>query len=110
MLLKIGGTSVYQHTRGGGQGLPAGVSYPDESAVRECLKSDRPGAAVRLQAEQARHDGFDATPSLRLIDNQSSRSINLTGPASGDMLLSALDLLSLPVSDKEDGASPSISR
>ncbi|CAD2254577.1 thioredoxin domain-containing protein [Xanthomonas arboricola] len=101
---------VYQHTRGGGQGLPAGVSYPDESSVRECLKSDRPSAAVRLQAEQARHDGFDATPSLRLIDNQSNRSMNLTGPASGDMLLSALDLLSLPESDKEDGASPSISQ
>ncbi|CAD0359393.1 hypothetical protein CFBP498_43490 [Xanthomonas hortorum pv. vitians] len=92
---------VYQHTRGGGQGLPAGVSYPDESAVRECLKSDRPGAAVRLQAEQARHDGFDATPSLRLIDNKTSRSMSLTGPVSGDALLSAMDLLSSPENGME---------
>jgi hypothetical protein len=34
-----------------------------------------------------------ATPSLRLIDHTSKRSMLLTGPATGDALLSAFDLL-----------------
>ncbi|ELF6204837.1 TPA: thioredoxin domain-containing protein [Pseudomonas putida] len=89
-------TWVYQHTRGAGQGLPPGTAYPDDAAVKVCLDSERPGKIVRNQADQARRDGFDATPSLRLVDNHTERSIALTGSVVGDTLLSALDLLSSP--------------
>lgn len=84
---------VYQHTRGGGQGLPPGTAYPDDGAVQACLNSERPALAVRNQADQARKDGLEATPSLRLVDRESDRSMTLTGPVMGDALLSALDLL-----------------
>ncbi|WP_460996332.1 hypothetical protein, partial [Staphylococcus aureus] len=65
-----------------------------------CLNSERAGLAVRSQADQARKDGLDATPSLRLIDRDTDRSMTLTGPVVGDALLSALDLLASP--EQED--------
>lgn len=91
---------VYQHTRGGGQGLAPGTAFPDDAAVQACLNSERAGLAVRSQADQARKDGLDATPSLRLIDRDTDRSMTLTGPVVGDALLSALDLLASP--EQED--------
>lgn len=85
---------VYQHTRGGGQGVPPNVPYPERGdAVESCLSSKRPDAVVRRQADLARQAGVTATPSLRIVDHLSDRSILLTGPAEGDALLSALDLL-----------------
>ncbi|UBT80423.1 thioredoxin domain-containing protein [Pseudomonas amygdali] len=91
---------VYQHTRGGGQGLPPGTAYPDDAAVQACLDSERPGLAVRQQADQARNDGLNATPSIRLIDQATDRSMVLTGPVVGDALLSALDYLASEQSDE----------
>lgn len=93
---------VYAHTRGDGLGLPPGVAYPEhgspeqQQAVRACLASERPAAVVSAQAQEARQAGVDATPSLRLIDHASERSMLLSGPVIGDALLSALDLLSSP--------------
>jgi protein-disulfide isomerase len=93
---------VYAHTRSDGEGLPPGVAYPtqgsskQQQAVRVCFDSQRPAALVSTQAQEARQAGVDATPTLRLIDHASDRSMMLTGPVIGDALLSALDLLSSP--------------
>ena len=85
---------LYQHTRSGGQGLPEGRRFPGLTpALRDCLDSERPQAVVRTQAEQGTHAGITATPSLRLEDRQSGRSLLLQGPVEGDALLSAMDLL-----------------
>ncbi|PND30860.1 disulfide bond formation protein DsbA [Achromobacter pulmonis] len=85
---------LYQHTRSGGQGLPEGSRYPGLTpALQHCLDSGRPQAIVRSQAEQGAHGGITATPSLRLEDRQSGRSLLLQGPVEGDALLSAMDLL-----------------
>ncbi|MBN0649860.1 thioredoxin domain-containing protein [Pseudomonas aeruginosa] len=84
---------VYQNTRGGGQGLPPGTAFPDDATVQACLNSERSELTVRQQADQARNDGLNATPSIRLIDRSTNRSMTLTGPIVGDALLSALDYL-----------------
>lgn len=85
---------VYAHTRGDGQGLPEGLRYPDLApAVQRCLDSDRPDAVVRAQSSAAAQDGIKATPTLRLQDRQSGKSLLLHGPVEGDALLSAIDLL-----------------
>ncbi|VFR39790.1 Protein-disulfide isomerase [plant metagenome] len=95
-------TWFYQHTRGSGQGLPPGVEYPEQDqAVRTCLESERPAAAVAAQAEQAHREGVEDTPSLRLTDQATDRAMTLTGPVQGDALLSALDLLASPLTAEE---------
>lgn len=87
---------VYSHTRGNGQGLPEGMGYPGlTSAAKQCLESDRLDALIRAQAEQAARDGVSATPALRLLDRETSKTLLLHGPVEGDALLSALDLLSV---------------
>lgn len=98
---------VYQHTRGSGQGLPPGVDYPEQDqTVRACQQSERPAAAVAAQTEQARREGVEGTPSLRLIDHASERAMTLTGPVQGDALLSALDLLASPFTAEEKPDAP----
>lgn len=88
---------VYEHTRGGGLGLPPGLEYPaQDQAVRSCMDSEQTAAAIKTQAKEAQQMGLEATPSLRLVDHSSERTMTLTGPILGDALLSALDLLSAP--------------
>jgi protein-disulfide isomerase len=93
---------VYAHTRSDGQGLPPGVTYPvqgsseQQQSVRACVDSAQPADMVSAQAREAIQAGVNATPSLRLIDHTSERSMILTGPVIGDALLSAIDLLALP--------------
>jgi protein-disulfide isomerase len=93
---------VYAHTRSDGQGLPPGVTYPaqglpeQQQSVRACMDSAQPAAMVSAQAQEAMQAGINATPSVRLIDHTSERSMMLTGPIVGDALLSALDLLASP--------------
>jgi hypothetical protein len=60
------------------------------------MDSTQPAAMVSAQAQEAMQAGVNATPSLRLIDHTSERSMMLTGPVVGDALLSALDLLTSP--------------
>lgn len=85
---------VYANTRGNGQGLPEGLRYPDLSqAAQRCLASDRPDVSIRAQAAAAAKDGIEATPTLRLRDRQTGRTLVLHGPVEGDALLSAIDLL-----------------
>lgn len=67
--------------------------------LQRCLDSERPQLIVRDQAEQGAHGGITATPSLRLEDRQTERSLLLQGPVEGDALLSAMDLLMGDVPD-----------
>lgn len=86
---------LYQNTRGDGQGLPTDQAWPGlTTAMRTCLDSDRPAAIVRAQADEALRSGINATPTVRLDDDLTGKSLLLHGPVEGDALLSALDLVS----------------
>jgi protein-disulfide isomerase len=96
---------IYTHTRGDGQGLPPGVSYPDLTpAMQRCLGSGRPDAAIRSQSSDATKSGIKATPTLQVRDRQSGKTFVLPGPVEGDALLSAIDWLA---SDRDAGAAAS---
>jgi protein-disulfide isomerase len=85
---------VYAHTRGDGQGLPEGLSYPELTPdAQQCLDSERPDAVIRAQAAEAAQQHIAAAPTLRLQDRQSGKTLLLRGPVDGDALLSAIDLL-----------------
>ncbi|HBP0660933.1 thioredoxin domain-containing protein [Pseudomonas aeruginosa] len=85
---------LYQNTRGDGQGLPADLTWPGlTTAIQACLDSDRPAAIVRAQADEALRSGITATPTVRLEDSLTGRSLLLYGLVEGDALLSALDLV-----------------
>jgi protein-disulfide isomerase len=85
---------VYAHTRGDGKGLPEGLGYPGITpAAQQCLDSDRSDALIRAQSVRAAQDGIKVTPTLRLQDRQSGKTLLLHGPVEGDALLSAIDLL-----------------
>jgi len=85
---------IHSNTLGNGQGLPSEVQLPGAtSALHECLSSTRPDSIIRAQAEDALQAGIAATPTLRLIDNRTGRSLLLPGAVEGDALLSAVDLL-----------------
>ena len=85
---------VFTHTRGDGQGLPEGLRFPDLTpAAQQCLDSDRPDALIRAQSASAAQEGIKVTPTLRLQDRQSGKTLLLHGPVDGDALLSAIDLL-----------------
>lgn len=85
---------IYQHTRGDGAGLPAGVQIPGMSPeIQACLDGPRPDLIVQAQADEAARDGIVATPTLSLIDNGAGRRLTLQGLVEGEALLSAIDLL-----------------
>lgn len=88
-------TWIYQHTRSDGAGLPDNTPYPGLTpAMQTCLDSTRIEAIIQAQASEGSRDGITATPTVKLSDNQSGRTLVLPGPVEGDALLSALDLLS----------------
>ena len=98
---------LYAHTRGDGQGLPEGASYPGLTpAMQRCLDSERPDAVIRSQAVQAAKSGITATPALQLRDRESGRVMLLHGPVEGDALLSALDLLAVGIMATADPPHP----
>ncbi|MGK8652407.1 DsbA family protein, partial [Pseudomonas aeruginosa] len=98
---------VYAHTRSDGQGLPDGLQYPESTpAIKQCMASERPGAAIRVQASEATKSGVTATPSLRLLDRQTGQAILLQGPIEGDALLSAMDMLAAGDMASDAAASP----
>ncbi|GAJ29306.1 DsbA family protein [Acidomonas methanolica] len=87
-------TWIYGHTRGDGRGIPDDVPFPWSAApFRQCLDSPRPDRIIREQAAEASRAGIDATPTLRLVDRETGRSLLLPGPVDGDALLSGFDLL-----------------
>jgi Thioredoxin len=98
---------IYQNTRGDGEGLPATVRIPGTSpTVEKCLASSRPDAAIRAQVISAANSEIAATPTLRLIDRQTGRTLMLHGPVEGDSLVSAIDLLVTPESSIQRRSDP----
>ena len=95
---------LYQNTRGDGQGLPADLTWPGmTTAIQACLDSERPAAIVRAQADEALRSGITATPTVRLDDGLTGKTLLLHGLVEGDALLSALDLVASP--DRPDARS-----
>ncbi len=96
---------VYAHTRGDGKGPIDGAEPPGlDATVRACLSSERPAAIVRRQAANARAEGISATPTVRLHDRTTGRTLKLAGPIEGDALLSALDWLSQPEGNEPESS------
>ena len=85
---------VYANTRGNGQGVADLEAFPGMSEdLKACMRSEHSARAVQAQAGEATASGITATPSLRLVDRTSGRSLVLPGPVPGDSLLSAIDML-----------------
>jgi protein-disulfide isomerase len=61
--------------------------------VKDCLGSSLPKAAIQRQAAEAVLAGIAVTPTLRLLDHHTGKTLILHGPIAGDALLSAVDLL-----------------
>ncbi|MBS3685108.1 DsbA family protein [Klebsiella quasipneumoniae] len=88
-------TWIYQQTRSDGAGIAENMQYPALTPeIKACLNSTRTEAIIQTQANEGSREGVTATPTLKLSDNQSGRTLVLPGPVEGDALLSALDLLS----------------
>ncbi|WP_273828463.1 DsbA family protein [Pseudomonas sp. SBT1-2] len=95
---------IYGHTRGNGQGVAESSSPPGLStATQACMKSEQAAAIVRTQTEEATAAGITATPTLRLLDGETGRTLKLEGAVDDDVLLSALDWLSsVPIVNDEE--------
>lgn len=85
---------IYQHTRGDGAGIPPGARMPEKPrAVRACLDTPKAANVIRAQAQEASLLHIVGTPTLRILDHQTERALELQGPVAGDSLLSAIDSL-----------------
>ncbi|CAK1327232.1 DsbA-thioredoxin family protein [Burkholderia pseudomallei] len=85
---------IYTHSRGDGTGLPDDAVPPvDNVRLARCMRDPSIATAIELQAADAARDHITATPTLRLVDRQTGRTLLLSGAVSDDALLSALDLL-----------------
>ncbi|MBF4067490.1 thioredoxin domain-containing protein [Burkholderia pseudomallei] len=85
---------TYANTRGNGEGLPASAVFPGTSPkFKACLDNPDVGKAVQAQAEAASRAGIEATPTVKLVDRASGKTIVLEGVIEGDTLLSAMDWL-----------------
>lgn len=68
----------------------------ESTAFKACVDTARPDAYIQHQAITASRDGVHATPTLRMVDRRTGRAVMLPGPADGDALLSAIDLVLTP--------------
>lgn len=85
---------IYTHSRGDGTGLPDDAVPPvDNVRLARCMRDPSVATAIESQAADAARDHITATPTLRLVDRQTGRTLLLSGAVSDDALLSALDLL-----------------
>src|SRR5262249_39759390 len=97
---------IYQHTRGGGTGLPKEAMLPNPSpALRDCLTSPRPEATIRAQASEAGGERIPSTPTPRVLDRTTGKSLTLQGLVEGDAILSAFDLLASSANEATPSAS-----
>ncbi|CAJ9897238.1 DsbA-thioredoxin family protein [Burkholderia pseudomallei] len=86
---------IYTHSRGDGAGLPDDAVPPiDKVRLARCMHDPSIATAIESQAADAARDHITATPTLRLVDRRTGRTLLLSGAVSDDALLSALDLLS----------------
>lgn len=77
---------------------PARISIFDQfpgmsRAIRACLDSKRPDKLIQSHVLAASQEEIHATPTLKLLDHETSRKLVVRGPVAGDALLSAIDLL-----------------
>lgn len=87
---------VYADTRSDGRGVSNLEAFPGMSEeLKACMSGEETARIVQAQAAEATASGITATPSLRLVDRTSSRSLMLPGPVPGDSLLSAIDMLAV---------------
>lgn len=85
---------IYHHTRSNGAGVAAGVRLPGQSsAIVACLETGKTEKVIRAQAAEASQQHILGTPTLRILDRKTGRSLDLQGPVAGDSLLSAIDWL-----------------
>lgn len=85
---------IYANTRGNGEGLPASAAFPEISPkLKACLDNPDVGKAIQAQAQAAHRAGIEATPTVKLVDRASGKTIVLEGAIEGDTLLSAIDWL-----------------
>ncbi|CAJ3175425.1 DSBA-like thioredoxin domain protein [Burkholderia pseudomallei] len=85
---------IYAHSRGDGAGLPDDAVPPiDNVRLTRCMRDPSVVTAIESQADDAARDHITATPTLRLVDSRTGRTLLLSGAVSDDALLSALDLL-----------------
>src|SRR3989344_5899830 len=99
---------VDANTHSDGRGVPNLDAFPDMSEeLKACMNGEESARIVQAQAADATASGITATPSLRLIDRTSGRSLMLPGPVAGDSLLSAIDMLATnDLADAKPSASP----
>nr|WP_277425496.1 DsbA family protein [Pseudomonas chlororaphis] len=99
---------IYAHTQGNGQGVVESNNPPGLSSARQaCMNDERAAAIVRTQTEEATAAGITATPTLRLLDGETGRTLKLEGAVDDDVLLSALDWLSsAPIVNREENTPP----
>jgi len=99
---------VYANTHSDGRGVPNLDAFPGMSEeLKACMNGEESARIVQAQAADATASGITATPSLRLIDRTSGRSLMLPGPVAGDSLLSAIDMLATnDLADAKPSASP----
>jgi hypothetical protein len=62
-------------------------------AIQTCVDTARPDIVIREQAAAAARDQIAATPTLRLVDHQTGKTLTLQGLVQDDALLSAIDWL-----------------
>ena len=97
---------IYANTRGNGEGLPATAIFPQHSPkFTACLESSEASTAVQTQSAAASRAGIDATPTVKLVDHSSGKTIVLEGAIEGDALLSAVDWLA----DSSRASDPAVS-
>jgi len=86
---------IYANTRGNGHGMNDSSGLPGMSAaVDTCMKNERVAELIRTQVKEAIAEGITATPTLRLLDRETGRTLKLEGGVDEAILLSALDWLS----------------
>jgi hypothetical protein len=87
---------VYAHTRGNGDGLPVHLSYPGlHRAMTRCLQEASADTAIQADIDEAQREQIVGTPSLKLVDHTTGRTLMIPGPARSDALLSAIDQLAM---------------
>jgi protein-disulfide isomerase len=96
---------IYRNTRGNGEGVPADAKWPAMSThLQECSRSPRVMSLIRNEVSAALSAQITATPTVRLLDRHTGKTIILQGVLEDDALSSALDLLSSPPERLSDSA------
>lgn len=85
---------VYAHTRGNGDGLPSGVLFPHrDRAMARCLQAKEVDESIQADLDDGQREQVPGTPTLKIMDHATGRTVIISGPAHGDALLSAIDKL-----------------